>query len=240
LTSIDKVDVDKLISDIGTERHGTNTYGGLLKARDMLSEDESISDNESKYLVFMSDGINYCWSDPNNADKVYTSYYERGSGNTSTTSLSVHIANGEYNYKTPTLKEVMANTSAYEASTKYWHEWSQYTYDAPIAACIPTDKMASTMSSVEVGAYLTTKEFENIVNTLHYKTVTLYWTYDNSSDTNGQDNNPEYVLCGEMMKYFASLGKGYDITTSKSSAKAFSDLKQDISLRSCGRLHGYG
>jgi hypothetical protein len=84
------------------------------------------------------------------------------------------------------------------------------------------------MSSVEVGAYLTTKEFENIVNTLHYKTVTLYWTYDNSSDTNGQDNNPEYVLCGEMMKYFASLGKGYDITTSKSSAKAFSDLKQDI------------
>jgi hypothetical protein len=42
LTSIDKVDVDKLISDIGTERHGTNTYGGLLKARDMLSEDESI------------------------------------------------------------------------------------------------------------------------------------------------------------------------------------------------------
>ena len=226
LTDIAGIDFTKIDTALSTTYHGTNTFGGLLKAEAMLSGDTSVPD-QNKYLLFASDGINYCWSDPADADTVYTSYYWLGAPNTSTTSLKMHIDAGAYGGQTPTLAQVMSNTQGYENSKDFWFTWDTYTNggsEAPESICIPASSsstdaktMANTMSSVEVGAYLTTNEFQQIA--AKYHTITLYWTYNRP--------NPEYALCSEMMRSFVALGSGYQLTDPTSGYEAAFDQIQN-------------
>ena len=230
LTNINSVNMETIKAELNKSYSGTNTNGGLMAAKKLFIEDTDVPDS-NKYLLFASDGINYCWTDPENANNVETSFYVMGDadefsniknyGNSSTSSLEMHINKGAYSGNTPTLEQVMDNTSAYNKSKTYWHLWSEYNgANAKNSDCIPSIEMATTMSSVEVGAYLTTLEFKELAS--KYNTVTMYWTQNGSK--------PEYSLGAEMMKYFASLGKGYDITgtAATGSEQAFEDIKNSI------------
>lgn len=74
------IDSDTNVSELlnATQTGGTNIHGGLLKAQEMLSSDE-IAGYET-YLVTISDGITYLWTDEKTGETMSVWYQNRGNG----------------------------------------------------------------------------------------------------------------------------------------------------------------
>ena len=74
------IDSDTNVNELlnATQTGGTNIHGGLLKAQEMLSSDEIAS--YETYLVTISDGITYLWTDEKTGETMSVWYQNRGNG----------------------------------------------------------------------------------------------------------------------------------------------------------------
>lgn len=248
LTKLDSSSVKTIDDAIDSgSGHGSNTQGGLLAADKMLSakSEQDVSDS-NKYVVFVSDGIGYYWSDDNgNAESIYTA----SSGLDGATSFETVVAQEYHNrlgkgFNAPTYDEIKTGSATISDGTvKNKIDFTSdahdlitnpnhiYTYnindkDLPTGGAqklVPGKEVAQVSTSVERSVYLTNKEYTKLAK--KYNCTDLYWSLGTSKD------GPEYTICYDLMKDLANIdNSGYDITNFDEAtiANAFDSIENKI------------
>ncbi len=136
-----ETDVNSLLSQ--TQTGGTNYHAGLLSAQELLASDEI--DGYTTYLITISDGLTYLWTDEDTGDTLSV-WYQQGSNGEYSIQNGNSVVEMKYPGELPgssaeipnTIFEALVNGSndilkKYEATKPYFA--SYYNSDGTTASC---------------------------------------------------------------------------------------------------------
>ena len=219
-------DVDSLLKQ--TQTGGTNYHAGLLSAQELLASDEI--EGYTTYLITISDGITYLWTDEETGETMSVWYQTAANGEETSIQNTLDVYQMKYGYGVEIPEEQFNSLTEGDAAAVEKFEKTKPHAEIYKSQEKPTpDEEERFLSFKDEGV----RENYLIGNEIAvYKTASVYRELANSVDYAyafklDEGNWTNYPYGEQLMDYLASVSDGGEIT--ESTAKStFDTIKNQI------------